>query len=291
MIDFEAGCAVVTGGSSGIGRALVHELAGQGMPVVVVGRSFDRSEVVAEEARALGARALAVECDVADRAAFARLAETVRGEFGDVELLALNAGVTTAGPLVDHTPDDWDWVVRGGLFGVAHGIQYFLSDMIAAGHGHVLITGSMVGLVPDYFIRHGPYTTVKAGLIGLAVGLRPELDGTGVGISILTPAGVDTGLADSHADRPAVAAGVMTAEEAPHPFQTVLPGADAPALTRDLRFVTPEYTARRAVAGVQADELFIITHPEFKPAFEDYATRVLEAFDTSLAWEHEHESD
>jgi NAD(P)-dependent dehydrogenase (short-subunit alcohol dehydrogenase family) len=234
---------------------------------------------------------MAVACDVADRAAVARLAETVRAEFGTVELIALNAGVTTAGPLVEHTLEDWDWVLGSGLFGVVHGVNYFLSDMIAAGHGHVLITDSIVGLVPDYFRRHGPYTTAKAALIGLGVGLRPELEGSGVGLSILIPAGVDTGLADSHVNRPAVAAGVMTANEAPHPFQTVMPDADAPALTRDLRFVTPEYTARRTVAGIQADELFIITHPEFKPAFENYSARVLEAFDASLAWEKENESD
>jgi NAD(P)-dependent dehydrogenase (short-subunit alcohol dehydrogenase family) len=259
------------------------------MPVVVVGRSFNRAEVVAGEARALGVRALAVECDVSDPAAFQGLAVTVREEFGAVELLALNAGVTTAGPLVDHTLEDWDWVVGSGFYGVVHGIQYFLSDMIKAGHGHIVMTSSMVGLVPDYFLRHGPYTAVKAGLVGMAVGLLPELEGTGVGVSLLLPAGVDTGLADSHVDRPAVTAGVMTADEAPHPFQTVMPGVDAPALTRDLRFVTAEYTARRAFAGIQADELFIITHPEFKPAFEHYSARVLEAFDTSLSWEKENE--
>jgi NADP-dependent 3-hydroxy acid dehydrogenase YdfG len=103
VIRVELGCAVVTGGSAGIGRALVLELAGKGMPVVVVGRSFDRAEVVAGEARALGVRALAVECDVSDPAAFQGLAVTVREEFGAVELLALNAGVTTAGPLVNHS--------------------------------------------------------------------------------------------------------------------------------------------------------------------------------------------
>jgi NAD(P)-dependent dehydrogenase (short-subunit alcohol dehydrogenase family) len=147
------------------------------------------------------------------------------------------------------TLEGWDWVLGSGFYGVVHGIQYFLSDMIKAGHGHIVMTSSMVGLVPDYFLRHGPYTAVKAGLVGMAVGLLPELEGTGVGVSLLVPAGVDTGLADSHVDRPAVTAGVMTADEAPHPFQTVMPGVDAPALTRDLRFVTAEYTARGPLPG------------------------------------------
>jgi NAD(P)-dependent dehydrogenase (short-subunit alcohol dehydrogenase family) len=197
--------------------------------------------------------------------------------------------VTTAGPLVDHTPADWDWVLGSVMLGVVHGIQEFLSDMIAAGHGHVLITGSMVGLVPDYFLRHGPYAPAKSAVIGLGVALRPELAGTGVGLSILVPAGIETDLANSHVGRPAVTTGAMTAEESPNPWHTVMPDASAPALSRELRVLTPEEAARRTLDGIQADELFIITHPEFRPVWEDYNARVLQAFDASETWEKESE--
>jgi short-subunit dehydrogenase len=285
MIDFARGCAVITGGSSGIGRALALALADRGMAMVIVGRTPQRADAVAAEARDKGARAMAVPCDVGDRNDVVELAKTVRDEFGCVELLALNAGVTTAGPLVEHIPADWDWVFGSVLLGVVHGIQAFLADMVAAGHGHVLITGSMVGLVPDYFINHGPYASAKSGVIGLGVALRPELDQSGVGLSVLIPAGVETGLPDSHVGRPAITSGAMTVATAPHPLATVLPDKNAPALTREFRFLPADQAARRTVDGIQRDELFIITHPEFRPVFEDYSARILRAFDDSLAWE------
>jgi NAD(P)-dependent dehydrogenase (short-subunit alcohol dehydrogenase family) len=287
MIEYRGRTAVVTGGTSGIGLAIVEELADRGMNVAVIARTADMAESVAEGARARGVRAIGIGCDVADRAAFVTAVETVESELGDVELVVLNAGVTTAGPLVDHTPEDWDWVLGIVLQGVVNGVQSYLPKLLDQGRGSILITSSMTGLLPDYFQWHGPYITGKAGVIALASGLRLELEGTGVGVSVLIPAGTTTGLNESYLDRPSVTGGVMAASDAPHPMRTVTARAGAPALTRDFEFLTTEYVARRALFGVENDEALIVTHPEFRPAVAEYYERILAAFDRSLELEEQ----
>jgi NAD(P)-dependent dehydrogenase (short-subunit alcohol dehydrogenase family) len=282
LVTYEGRTAIVTGGSSGIGLGIAEALADKGMNIVVVGRDADRAEAAVETLLAKDVRAIAVPMDVRDREATFALATRVQEEFGGVEILVLNAGVTTAGPLVDHLPEDWDWVFDIALGGPAIGLQAFLPAMIEQGHGHVVMTSSLVGLVPDFFNLHGPYTAAKAGVIGLVTSLRPELEGTGVGASVLIPAGVDTGLVDSHTGRPAVQLGAMSAETAPHPMKTVALRQDPPALLRDPAFRSAEYVAQRVIDGIDKNHHFIITHPEFKPAFEEYAARILEAFDYAL---------
>lgn len=287
MIEYKGRTAVVTGGTSGIGLALVEALAERGMNVAILARTAANAEAAAETARTKGVRALAIPCDVSDRAAFSAAAAQVEAELGEVELVVLNAGVTTAGPLVDHTPEDWDWVLGIVLQGVVNGIQSYLPKLVKQGRGHILITSSMTGLVPDYFRWHGPYVTGKAGVIALAAGLRPELEGTGVGVSVLIPGGTTTGLNESHAGRPAVTSGALEASASPHPMHTVSVGPQAPALTRDFEFLTPEYVARRTLFGIERDEDMIVTHPEFKPALQDYYGRILAAFDRSAELEAE----
>jgi NAD(P)-dependent dehydrogenase (short-subunit alcohol dehydrogenase family) len=285
LVTYEGRAAVITGGSSGVGFGIAEALADKGMNIVIVGRNAEKAEAAADRIRAKGVKALAVPMDVADREATFRLAKRVEEEFGGVEILVLNAGVTTAGPLVDHIPEDWDWVFATLLGGPAIGLQAFLASMIEQGHGHIVVTASVVGLVPDYFQNHGPYAAAKAGVIGLVTALRPELEGTGVGISALIPAGVDTALADSHTGRPAIQLGASPAEKTPHPMGTIVPRDNAPALLRGLEYVSTEYIGRRVIDGIDKNHPFIITHPEFKPAFEEYSNRILKAFDYGL--EHE----
>ncbi|MFB9858727.1 SDR family NAD(P)-dependent oxidoreductase [Paenarthrobacter aurescens] len=282
MFTYKGRAAVVTGGSSGIGLGIAEALADKGMNIVIVGRNAAKAEVAAERIRAKGVNALAVPMDVADREATFALAKRVEEELGGVEVLVLNAGVTTAGQLVDHIPEDWDWVFDTLIGGPANGLQAFLPGLIEQGHGHIVITASMVGLVPDYFLHHGPYAAAKSGIIGLVTALRPELEGTGVGVSALIPAGVDTALMDSHSGRPGVQLGALPAEKAPHPMGSIMPRDDAPDLLRASEFISPEYVGRRVIDGIDKNHHFIITHPEFRPAFEEYSKRILEAFDYGM---------
>src|SRR5580700_7553402 len=110
MDELAGKAAVVTGGGSGIGRALVMALAEAGMSVVVADIDEDAARRGAREAEALGVRSLAAATDVTDPDAVARLADLVYAEFGAVDVLCNNAGVLLFGQLTDSVPEDWEWV-------------------------------------------------------------------------------------------------------------------------------------------------------------------------------------
>jgi NAD(P)-dependent dehydrogenase (short-subunit alcohol dehydrogenase family) len=257
-------------------------IADEGMNVVVVGRNRERAEAVAAEVGQRGVVGKGVVCDVADRHAVRNLADELRAEFGVLDLVCLNAGVTTAGPLAEHSPEDWDWVYGVVLMGVVHGVQAFLPDMVRAGSGHILITASFVGLVPDYFLNHGPYASAKAAVIGLAGALRPEVAPEGVGVSLLIPAGVDTGLADTCVGRPSVLSGAMDARTAPHPMRDIAPRDGAPGPIGGVTgWLDATEVADMTIAGLRENAEFIITHPELRPPLEEYYSRILSAFAAS----------
>ena len=272
----------MTGGTAGIGRAIALALADEGMDVVVVGRDAVRAAAVAAEIGERGVRGRGVACDVADREAVVALVDEVWAESGGIDLLVLNAGVTTAGPLADHSAEDWSWVFGVVLMGVVHGVQAALPKMLERGSGHILITGSHVGLVPDYFLRHGPYAAAKAGVIGLAAALRPEVAEQGVDVSVLIPAGVDTSLSESSSRRPAVLAGDLDAATAPHPMRDIHVREGAPEPIGGVTgWLDPAEVAEITIHGLRQNAAFIITHPELCPAVEDYYGRLLEAFAAS----------
>jgi NAD(P)-dependent dehydrogenase (short-subunit alcohol dehydrogenase family) len=271
--DLKDRTAVVTGGSSGIGRALALALADEGMDVALCATGGDRLEAVAEEVRARGVRALPVVCDVSRRAEVQALAERVDRELGAVSLLCNNAGVTTIGRFAEHDDADWDWVYGVVLMGVVHGIQAFLPSMLVQGAGQILNTGSQAGLVPDGWLHHGPYTSAKAAVIALSMALRPEVAPHGVGVSILIPGGVRTDILTTNDRRPSAGAdgGAERAAIVPRP------GAP-PREAGSPRWLEPERVAARAVQGIRADEPLIITHPGLRPLVNEYFERILSAY-------------
>lgn len=241
------------------------------MDVVLVGRRKAPLVDVARSARARGVTALPIACDVGDRNGVVRIAEKTQDVFGDVDLLCLNAGTSTAGPLAEHSVEDWDWVYRVVLMGVVHGVQAFLPAMTEAKTGHILITGSQAGLVPDGYLWHGPYTSAKAAVTALAMTLRTELEPSGIGVSLLVPAATRTDLAHTGAfpgfDRTAPDLSLITPRQGlPDP----LPGF------KDL--LEPEEVVRRALAGVERNLPIIATHPGQLPIVEEYCSRITSAY-------------
>jgi NAD(P)-dependent dehydrogenase (short-subunit alcohol dehydrogenase family) len=142
--------AVVTGGGSGIGRAMALTFAGEGMHVAVADVEEDAAEQVAEAARSRGVRALGVRTDVSDRSSVEKLAQYTFSELGVPHLLCNNAGVVTFKPVLELGAADWEWVMGVNFWGVVHGVQAFLPRMVQrSGEAHVVNTSSVGGLVPS----------------------------------------------------------------------------------------------------------------------------------------------
>jgi NAD(P)-dependent dehydrogenase (short-subunit alcohol dehydrogenase family) len=198
MDELKGNVAVVTGGGSGIGRSIVLAMAQRGVDVVVADIQEGPAGKVAEEARAAGVRALAVRCDVAQHADMLALAERAYAEFGSVNILCNNAGISWRPyrSILDATMDDWRFMLGINLWGVVNGLDVFLPRMRKqTGLRHVVNTASLGGLVP--LEGHCIYSSSKAAVIGLSEAIATELAPHGIGVTILCPGPIPTNLGDS----------------------------------------------------------------------------------------------
>src|SRR5204862_878647 len=192
---------VVTGGASGIGRALAEAFAREGARVVVADLDEAGMAEVVVPIRSRGGEALAVRTDVTDLASVQALAGRAFDAFGRVHVLCNNAGVALWGGLETATHRDWQWVLGVNLWGVVHGLEAFLPRMIAQKEpGHVVNTASMAGLVATRGL--GIYNTSKYAVVGLSETLAKDLAPHGIGVSVLCPMGVATRIGASDRNRP-----------------------------------------------------------------------------------------
>ena len=158
---------------------------------------------MAAEITQRGGSALAVACDVSDRASVREARAKANAAFGAISLLFANAGVTSVERLTDLSADHFDWITEVNLLGVSNCLQAFLPDMIAQRAGHVVATASIAGLIPAWLPYHVPYTAAKAGVIGMMLNLRAELSEFGIGCTVLCPGGVVTRIHETPRYRPA----------------------------------------------------------------------------------------
>ena len=202
MRDLKGKVAVVTGGASGIGEALVHAFAEVGMDVVVADIEEKRAQVVANRYAESGARCLGVRVDVTDSDSVRALADRCYAELGAVHLLCNNAGVLLMGPQADMIAGDWRWTFDVNVMGIAHGLEHFLPRMRAqGGPAHVVNTASVTGLCGSSgtFI----YSATKAAVLSMSESLREELAGTPVGVSVVLPSDIRSQIVASQRNRPA----------------------------------------------------------------------------------------
>jgi NAD(P)-dependent dehydrogenase (short-subunit alcohol dehydrogenase family) len=192
-LEIQGKIAVVTGAASGIGSAVAIALARKGADVVVADLSRDGLVEVLKEVEGAGQRGLAVETDVTKPEAVQNLYELSISEMGRVDILVNNAGVHMAGP-VEKTPiGDWQWITDVNLWGVIHGIHFFLPHMLRRGNGHIVNTASIAGLAGglDGSI---PYTMTKFAVVGLSEGLAVYLRQKGIGVTAICPGLVSTNI-------------------------------------------------------------------------------------------------
>ena len=182
--------AFITGGASGIGRALAEELAEQGVEVVLADRQAALAEEVAYAIRQAGGKASAHELDVRDPEQFQRVVDETVARTGRINYLFNNAGIGVAGEIAAYTLADWDDVFDVNLRGVAYGVQAVYPVMRAQRSGHIVNTASMAGLLPTG--EAGSYVASKHAVVGLSKVLRVEAKQHGVRVSALCPGVIRT---------------------------------------------------------------------------------------------------
>lgn len=279
MEELAGKTAVVIGASTGIGRALAMELGREGMNLVMASSRADRLEEAAAAVRDTGAAVLAVRCDVADKVSVDALAEQAYAHFGEVHLLCNNAAVTTLGPLAAHAPEDWEWVYRTVVMGVVNAIHAFLPRFIAQKSGHIVNTGSVMGIVPDAILEYGPYTSAKAAVAALTMTLRQEVAPEGVAVSLLVPGGVKSELTRRANDHGPVKPADWTLRLSPEAERATRSTMEATSLTRSGGYLTAEAVAQFAVRGIKANDPVIMVPKWLKPAAQSYFDRMLASFD------------
>src|SRR5438874_953842 len=201
MNELEGRVAVVTGGASGIGRAMAEFFARERAKVVVADIDERALAAVVESIRTRGGEALGVPTDVTNLTSVQALAATAFRTFGRVNVLCNNAGVALWGGLEAATHRDWQWVLGVNLWGVIHGLEAFLPRMLAQKEpAHIVNTASMAGLVATRGL--GIYNTSKYAVVGLSETLAKDLAPHGIGVSVLCPMGVATRIGASDRNRP-----------------------------------------------------------------------------------------
>ena len=193
-------------------------------------------------------RVMGFTADVSRGEEVEQAAQNIEREFGKIHVVCNNAGVVLRGQLMENIDDKtWDWLLGTNLYGVIHGIQAFVPRIRAHGEGgHIVNTASIAGLqVGDR--GTGAYATSKFAVVALSEALSRDLKDTNIGVSVLTPAAVNSEIYTSSATNRAGIGG-------PNPF------ADTPA---DIAAgMQPDEIGRRVLDGVRAGQFYLITHPE-----------------------------
>lgn len=267
MKDLQGKVAVITGAAGGFGRELALCCARDGMHLALA----DVDEKGLQGTIGLlpaGTQALSMKCDVSKAEQVEQLAADTFARFGAAHLLFNNAGVVVGGPLWTTTLQDWEWVLGINLMGVVHGIRSFVPRMLAQNDAcHVVNTSSVAGLlsVPG----GGIYCASKHAVVTISECLQQELQAAKaqIGVSVLCPAYVNTGIADAGRNRPAELA-------ATNPL-----GASYEERTRKATQagkLSAADIAELTMAAVKADRFYILPHPKIKAAIESRMRDILE---------------
>jgi len=266
MKDFQGKTAVITGAASGIGLALAKDFANRGMNIVAADIEAPKLEEAKQNLQALGAEVLSLVVDVSNRDSVQNLANAAWDRFGGVHILCNNAGVASSAPMDKVRYEDWQWLMGVNLWGVIHGVDAFVPRMVEqAQGGHIVNTASMAGLIASKGM--GVYNTTKYAVVGLSETLHKDMRDYGIGVSVLCPMGVHTGITDSGRNRPEDLKG----EKGP---------AEPVALVGN--YLQPEEVSAMTLKAIEAEELYIVTHPEAAP----FIQRRFERIQSSLAVIH-----
>lgn len=267
--------AYVSGAASGIGFGVASALAQAGANIAMV----DIREDALAEARArlhnLGAHVETFVSDVSDAAMLEETGAAIEAKFGPIHIVCNNAGVSMLGVRLEEIPrSDWDWVIDVNIKGVINGIRTFVPRVRRHGEGgHIVNTASIAGLQVNPNFRTGAYAMTKYAVVALSEALEQELAGSGIGVSVLCPAAVDTGIHLSARARPDRLGGPFT-READHFMGDLIKQG-----------LHPEQVGGRVVQAIRDGEFYILTHSSPREWVERRFARIMAAFDRAEAFE------
>jgi len=253
--DLKGKVAYITASSDGIGLGIARAASNAGMKVVIGYRNEERLKAALPLFQAGNAGVLPIKHDVTDREGWARLVEQVKKQYGALHLVVNNAGIKTLRQASQAKFDEWDNAVAVNFTAIYNSVAACLPHMLEHGEGgHFVATASMGGLLPG--VNAGVYTATKIACVGIMEALRVELETTNIGTSVFCPGGVQT---DNY---------IGTGEE--NPYRKANRPPNAPSGPPRVSFaMQPLEAGERVMNGVVNNDLFILSHPEFKPGMQE----------------------
>jgi len=269
MENFEGKAAFITGGASGIGLGIAKVFARNGMKVVIADSRQDALDEAMAYFKENGGEVHPIKLDITDRVAYAKAADEAEAVFGKIHVLVNNAGVGSGGgPVEKLTYKDWDYSMGVNVGGVINGVVTIVPRILKHGEGgHVVTTSSTGGITAmGGFII---YCTTKYAVAGMMECLATELQDKGIGASVLIPGPTATNLGkSSFENRPAHLRNEGETWPPPPPPPPKDGQPRRPLEDFRIAAMDPVETGERVLRAIRNNDLFIITHPEFKAGFK-----------------------
>ena len=261
--------AVVTGAASGLGRAMALAFCAEGMHVALADVDEARLTQARKDASVLGVKSFSMRVDVSKASEVEAFAQKCFQELGAVHLVCNNAGVALSGPVWETSEAEWQWILGVNLLGVVHGVRAFAPRLIAQDEGHIVNTASVAGLISPPGM--GAYCVSKHAVVTLSEALHHDLRerGSRVRVSVLCPAYVPTGIADSERNRPS---GLCVSEKSKERLAKEAALKKAVASGK----LSADDVAQAVVAAVKENRFYVLTHPGIKGAVRSRMEDVLE---------------
>jgi NAD(P)-dependent dehydrogenase (short-subunit alcohol dehydrogenase family) len=252
--------AAVTGAASGLGRAMALAFADEGMDVALADVDELNLSAVADDVQEKGVRAITLKVDVSQAAQVEAFRDQIIARLGAVHLVCNNAGVSPLGAAWESSAADWEWILGVNLWGVIHGVRAFTPALLAQQEGHIVNTASVAGLISPPGM--GAYNVTKHAVVALSETLYHDLSerNAKVGVSVLCPAYVPTGIADSERSRPRHLASAVEKSQETQAKEALMRKAVKSGK------ISADEVARAVVKAVKANRFYILTHPRIKPA-------------------------
>ena len=189
--------AIVTGASSGIGKAIAQKLAAEHIQVVLVARSKDKLSSIAEEINKQGnGKVIAIPADVSKRDEVESMVHKARQVFGSIDMYVNNAGLMLNAVVTEGKVDEWEQMVDVNIKGVLYGLYQVIPEMIKQQYGHIINISSVSG--SEVTKTSTVYSATKFAVRAISIGLEKELAHTGVKVTNVSPGMVDTRLIENN---------------------------------------------------------------------------------------------